>query len=152
MKTERAKQHNSLERQLELASADKPKPPSDFADYWDARHWAVFDEYLTGRAWADWHPPMLRLISQAVDLEIQIREAHALVRKDGLTVYNSTGSQVQHPALGIVTKLSTTQGNLLRRLGIAVDGVSSPRDIKKNAAKAQELQAREESPVGRLLA
>jgi len=150
---ERAKQHNQLDREIELAGAERPEPPADFKKRWDRRHFAVYDDYLTGRAWADWHPPQLRLMCQAVDLEIGIQEAYAAMNANGGPVaLGSAGQPVQHPSPAVIAKLSNAQGGLLRRLGIAVDGTVAPRDVKKNALKASDLQAKDETPTGHLLA
>lgn len=151
--TAKAKQHNSIEREREFANADKPKPSKDLSKNWEKRHFAVFDQYLVGRAWVDWAPPNLRLLCQAVNLEIIILDSYELLATDGLMAIGGNGQSAPHPALAVITRCSATQGSLLRRLGIAVDGSVAPRDIKKSAAKAQTLQDSDtKSAASKLLA
>jgi hypothetical protein len=139
-KPERETAVNTLIREQEIADAKKPQPPKDFKKRWAARELNLFHEYLTGRAYADWQPSQLRLLCQAVELEIVIQDAYSDMAATGPIIMGASGQPIAHPATAVIGKLSVTQGALLRRLGIAVDGTVAPRDIKKNAKAATRLQ------------
>lgn len=129
-------------RLVKMANAKKPQPPAEYKSKWGKRELAIFDDYLLGRALIDWHKPQIRLLCQVVDAEVAIQDAHArMATQGGPVAIGGQGQPIAHPAANIITKMSNMQNSLLRRLGIANDGTTAPRDVMKNAKKSAAINA-----------
>ena len=142
-------QHNRLR---EHATTPVPKPPTDIAPMFEAKHHTIWDQYVTCRAPADWDAGDLRLLAQAVLLESGILDAIGELQSSGPTITGSTGKPSVNPSVSALQKFMQSQGSLLRRLGISVSGTVAPRDVRKNAELARKVgpnrsgEADEESP------
>ncbi|PYG31731.1 hypothetical protein [Pelagimonas varians] len=134
---------NQLDRHRELANSVSPEPPADYARTWTKKHHTIWREYASGKAGVDYLPSDLRLLAQAVDLELPILECMKDIRLNGATLQTPAGSIITNPSLLALQKMSSLQNNLLRRIGISVDGTSRARDISKNAKSAYKTTAAE---------
>ena len=138
--TDKRPQHNHLSREQELASAGAPKPPPDITKNWSETDFQVFVEFAAGKAFADYSPSDVRLLCRAVDIERMLQDSYDDIARIGTKQVSSNGTEIPNPSVAMIAKLTTTQGSLLRRIGISVDGTTMPRDIAKNARKSRKLQ------------
>lgn len=140
-------------RILEHATTAYPDAPPDYMQNFSPEHRQIWDQYIECKAPADWDPGDLRLLAQAVYLEVFILSTFADIERNGIVGTGSSGQQVVNPAVSTLQKLTQSQGAILRRLGISISGTVAPRDVRKNADLARKIGPREtDDPADDLLA
>lgn len=137
---ERKRALNQIDRVREHTTTGDPKPPTDVAHRFTPSHLAIWDQYLTCRAPADWDRGDLRLLAQAVMLETSILTAFQEIASEGATLLGANGRKTLNPSVSALQKFMQSQGAILRRLGISVSGTVAPRDVRKNAEQARKLR------------
>lgn len=112
--------------------------PPDYQQTFTPEHRQIWGEYIECKAPADWDSGDLRLLAQAVFLEVFILNTFANIERNGVVVTGSSGQQAVNPAISAMQKFTQSQGAILRRLGISVSGTVAPRDVRKNAEQARK--------------
>ncbi|MDP2520145.1 hypothetical protein [Shimia thalassica] len=131
-------------------AAGPPEPPKDLAKIFRKSTFTAFSEYLTARPFDKWTVPELRQLCQVCLLEDQIFDVLSELNKSGPITTGAQAQVLANPAIGALTKLQAQQGAILRRLGIAILGVTAAGQAKQMAKDAQTLSSQTSDKRGLL--
>lgn len=112
----------------------------------------VWDQFVATRATSDWRPFDLVMLAKVVKLEVQLRDAQAMLKKTGLVISNKRGTPVANPLVVVTDTLTRQQMTIIRGMGILATGIDSRTIAKQGQDQAGAKKLIEEDETLQLFA
>ena len=145
--------NNSAARQVAaFQSAGETVPVPKGFEFGSDEEVTLWETYTAARSRVDWLPHDLIMVDKLVHTEMDIREARAALKREGMVVANARGTVVENAWLRVYDTLARQQLAIIRSL--SMNTTSSDKAIVQKSAKQdqQALKAIEEAGVESLLA